>query len=141
MNNLDVRGAIAREWLLDHLNEVDMLVGDLISRLENVALTPEKHDWEPLAGRDADENHMLRRHLKSRALWVHHGGVGKALTSMAPVHRQMVRPKHSWHPSELYRNQDAIRPAAVCYFLRSPDRIDLAPRRLDWLPESRVAAS
>lgn len=90
MTNLDVLGEIRRVWLLEHLNGVDKLVGDLLDRLESVAGEPSQHDWQPVAGRDAVENHTLRRHLKSRALWAHYSGLGKALNSMGPVHRGMI---------------------------------------------------
>ena len=87
----DVLKEIRKDWLLEHLNEVEELIGAEISRLEKVAGEVEHYDWKPLAGRDADENHILRSHLKTRTLWGHYDQMGKALTSMAPVHQCMVK--------------------------------------------------
>ncbi len=60
------------------MKEVQELIGDWLPTLKAPPLMVQKgiFGWEgvysPTAEQDDDGNHMLRRHLKSRAFWSHH---------------------------------------------------------------------
>ena len=69
------------EYLKEHLNEVKSLINTWIGELN--APSPLGRDkklsswgwqltYKPSAEQDQDQNHMLRRHLRSRTLWNHH---------------------------------------------------------------------
>ena len=72
---------IKKERLEKHLDDVEKLVKDWISHLsapDPFAFDRRSDCWgwrsayKPPLEQDPDSNHMLRKHLKSRALWRHH---------------------------------------------------------------------
>ena len=69
---------IKKEYLKEHLKEVQTLMEDWLSTLKAPPMMIQKgvFGWEspylPTAEQDDDSNHMLRRHLKSRAFWSYH---------------------------------------------------------------------
>lgn len=67
---------IKKEYLKEHLQEVRKLIGDWLPTLKVPPLMSQNFGWEsvyvPTAEQDNDNNHILRRHLKSRAFWSHH---------------------------------------------------------------------
>ncbi|MFB0557159.1 MAG: hypothetical protein ACETVW_04825 [Dehalococcoidia bacterium] len=70
---------IKKEYLMEHLEDIKRLIKGWISQLSTLnPFTPRDGVWNWQSGsspdleRDQDSNHMLRRHLHSRALWSHH---------------------------------------------------------------------
>ena len=70
---------IKKEYLKKHLEEVEDLIGRWIPELNApLVLAPKGGSWgwqsvyRPLTEESPDNNHMLRRHLRSRALWSNH---------------------------------------------------------------------
>jgi hypothetical protein len=74
-----IASEIKKEYLVQHLEQVEGLIDEWIGQLS----APEPfstHDgvlgWEseyrPTLEGDSDSNHMLRSHVRSRALWRHH---------------------------------------------------------------------
>ena len=79
MKHSDVARELKKDYLRDHLESVKSLIRDWMSELRAPSpLSPKDHiwGWQSLYHStrldDPDDNHMLRRHLKSRALWSHH---------------------------------------------------------------------
>lgn len=76
-----IAGEIKKEYLKKHLSEVKNLVDKWIRELNPPSPFGRDRDqsswgwkviYRPSTEQDPDSNHMLRRHLKSRALWSHH---------------------------------------------------------------------
>ncbi len=70
---------LKKEYLRDHLESIKTLINSWISELpppEPLAPNNRVWGWQSLYRSprqdNPDDNHMLRRHLKSRALWRHH---------------------------------------------------------------------
>ena len=70
---------IKKEYLVQHLEDIKRLITSWISQLSVPnPLAPRGGVWNwqlvysPDLERDPDSNHMLRRHVRSRALWIHH---------------------------------------------------------------------
>ena len=79
--NDDLMLQIKKERLDKHLAEVERLIGEWIPQLcapDPFASDTHGGSWgwqsryEPDTEKDSDSNHILRKHLKSRALWKHH---------------------------------------------------------------------
>ena len=79
---------IKKERLDRHLGEVERLIAEWIPQLsatDPFASYTRGDSWgwpetyRPGLQQDADSNHMLRRHLRSRALWAHHSDWGSRL--------------------------------------------------------------
>ncbi len=70
----EIISQIKKEWLQKHLDETEDLIKVWLKQLR--APEPFKPDWnsvyKPNLERDADENHILRKHIRSRSLWKHH---------------------------------------------------------------------
>ena len=69
------------EYLKEHLENVKRLIAEWVMQLNApTQLAPQKGVWgwqsvyQPFAEQDPDSNHMLKRHLRSRALWSQHAG-------------------------------------------------------------------
>ena len=67
------------EYLKEHLENVKKLIAEWVMQLNAPPLlAPQKGVWgwqsvyQPFAEQDPDSNHMLKRHLRSRALWSQH---------------------------------------------------------------------
>jgi len=70
---------IKKNYLLGHLEDIKRLITDWISQINTPhPFAPREGVWNWQSGYspdlegDQDSNHMLRRHLRSRALWSHH---------------------------------------------------------------------
>ena len=69
---------IKKEYLRDHLKDARKLMEDWLPTLKAPPLMPQKGIWgwesvySPAIEKDQDNNHILRRHLRSRAFWSHH---------------------------------------------------------------------
>lgn len=75
----EIASEIKKEYLKEHLENARRLIGDWIKELNAPLLfAPQKEIWgwqsvyKPSIECDPDSNHILRRHLRSRALWSHH---------------------------------------------------------------------
>ena len=77
--DVSVNESTRNKYLWEHLDEVKELITKWVPQL--VALPPfdyQQQEWGwdspyvPALERDPDSNHILRRHLRSRALWSHH---------------------------------------------------------------------
>ena len=70
---------IKKQYLVEHLEDIRRLITNWISQLSTPnPFAPREGVWNWQSGcspdleKDQDSNHMLRRHLRSRALWSHH---------------------------------------------------------------------
>lgn len=81
MNNTEMLVQIKKERLNRHLAEVERLIEDWIPQLyapDPFAFNTQNHSWgwasayRPVLEQDPDSNHMLRQHVRSRALWRNH---------------------------------------------------------------------
>ena len=70
---------IKKEYLIDHLENIKQLITEWMSQLDIPnPFAPRDGIWNWQSGyspnleKDQDSNHMLRHHLRSRALWSHH---------------------------------------------------------------------
>jgi hypothetical protein len=75
-----VAGELKKEYLREHLESVKTLIRDWMLGLHSPEpLSPNNHLWgwqsryRLLTQDNPDDNHVLRHHLKSRALWSHYG--------------------------------------------------------------------
>ena len=80
---------LKKEYLKEHLDSVEKLIGEWLQKLlVPTPLTPDKGIWswesvyKPTIEQDPDSNHMLRHHLRSRALWSHHANWSRKLESI-----------------------------------------------------------
>jgi len=75
---LPIAREIKKEYLKGHLDKVVTLVEKWISELRAPILFSKdqlrgwQEQYSPATEEDSDNNHMLKRHLKSRRLWSHH---------------------------------------------------------------------
>jgi hypothetical protein len=74
-----VASEIKKEYLREHLEEIKKLISSWMKYLNAPEpLAPDKGIWgwqsvyNPTNALDPDNSHMLRHHLRSRALWSHH---------------------------------------------------------------------
>lgn len=79
VRNSSVAQEIKKEYLKEHLDYVRSLIGTWVSQLNAPPpLAPQKDSWgwqsvyRAVEEIDPDNNHMIRRHLRSRTLWTHH---------------------------------------------------------------------
>jgi hypothetical protein len=79
MKHSPVATELKKEYLREHLESIKSLVRRFISELHPPEpLAPNERAWgwqslyRPPSENNPDDNHMLRRHLKSRALWRHY---------------------------------------------------------------------
>lgn len=78
-----------KEYLKEHLETIKALIGSWMAELyAPEPLTPSSGIWgwqsvySPPEENYPDNNHMLRRHLRSRALWSHHSSWQRKLESI-----------------------------------------------------------
>jgi len=90
---------LKREYLKEHLEDVKKLISSWIPQLiAPEPLNPKQgtggwqSSYRPVAEQDPDNNHILRRHLKSRALWSHHANWERKLDKI-------------WHSLEVLRDE------------------------------------
>lgn len=110
---------IKRDYLKQHLEDVKRLIQRWISELHAPApLEPKesmfgwKSPYRPATEQNPDDNHMLRRHLRSRALWIHHSDwesklehawdLVKLAKEQASAQHKVHSGKARWHYSEFY---------------------------------------
>ena len=94
LKNSAIASEIKREYLKEHLEIVKKIIEDWISELVAPSpFAPLKDIWgwqsvyRPSAEQDPDSNHMLRRHLRSRALWYHHAAWVRKLENIWQIKR------------------------------------------------------
>lgn len=87
---------IKKEYLKEHLDKVKGLIETWISQLSTPGpFSPQEvsFGWKsvyiPSVEQDADSNHMLRSHLKSRALWRHHADWERGLEDVWRLSNQI----------------------------------------------------
>ena len=74
----EIAREIKKEYLKEHLNIVRKLIADWLPAIKAPPLMAQKGIWgwesvySPAVEQDPDNNHILRRHLRSRAFWSHH---------------------------------------------------------------------
>jgi len=79
---------IKKKYLLEHLDEVKKLIETWIGELRApLPFSRERHFelesvYSPASEVDPDRNHILRHHLKSRALWNHHTNWQRSLENI-----------------------------------------------------------
>ncbi len=112
---------IKKEYLKEHLNEVKNLVSTWMGELNTPSLLVRGQgqlSWgwpvihKPSSECNPDSNQILRRHLRSRALWSHHGNWERKLESIWQLVSQVcgnTQKKHlnessskRWHYTEDY---------------------------------------
>ena len=99
-----IAAEIKKEYLKEHLENVKRLIVDWLPQLNaEEPLTPRKGDrgwnsaYRPSTEQDPDSNHMLRRHLRSRALWSHHADWERKLDSILNLANQLQRISNEKH--------------------------------------------
>jgi len=70
---------LKKEYLVQHLKEIEVLTGNWIKQLKVPSpFSPHEEglgwdfEYKPSLEADPDSNHILRSHIRSRALWRHH---------------------------------------------------------------------
>lgn len=96
---------IRKEYLKEHLDMVRKLVETWIPRLRApgpFSPTGNRFGWEsvysPKEEQDADISHMLRHHLKSRALWRHHADWERRMDDVWSLLSQIRQKASEGHP-------------------------------------------
>lgn len=91
-----VAGELKKEYLREHLKSIETLIRSWMSELylpEPLAPNNRVWGWQSLYRSprqdNPDENHMLRRHLKSRALWSHHSSWERKLEEIWQLTEQV----------------------------------------------------
>jgi hypothetical protein len=91
-----VAGELKKEYLREHLETIKTLIRSWISELhlpEPLAPNNQVWGWQYLyrlpRQDNPDDNHMLRRHLKSRALWSHHSNLERKLEEIWQLTEQV----------------------------------------------------
>ena len=120
MNKTDVVREIKKDWLRAHLSDIEALIRDWLIQLR--APGPfhrsDSEAWPivylPIVERDADNNHMLRKHVRSRTLWRHHAEWEKSLGVIKGVAKGLSGTANSY-VAELVkeRSQFQLRPTAL----------------------------
>ena len=117
--NSAIAADIKREYLKEHLENARRLIERWTSELHATAPLEPKDGvfgwqllYQPETERDPDDNHMLRRHLRSRVLWTHHSDwerkiehawqLAKSVKGQASAEYQERSSKARWHYSGLY---------------------------------------
>ena len=87
---------IKKEYLVQHLEDIKRLIASWISQLSVPnPLAPRGVVWNwqsvysPNLERDSDSNHILRRHVQSRALWIHHTEWERKLSTLGDLVSQV----------------------------------------------------
>lgn len=101
---------IKKEYLTQHLDNAKTLIAGWISQLSAPnPLAPREGIWgwlsvyRPALEEDPDSNHMLRKHVPSRALWRHHADWERKLDgiwSLINEARKQASDKHLEQPVE-----------------------------------------
>lgn len=99
-----IAGEIKKEYLKEHLENAKKLIENWILELNTPEpLTPHKGVWgwqsvyRPSIEQDLDSNHILRRHLRSRALWSHHANWERKLGSVWHLTNQVRKEANDKH--------------------------------------------
>ena len=101
---------IKKEYLKEHLKGVLKLIEDWLPTLKAPSLMIQKGIWGwesvylPSAEQDNDNNHILRRHLKSRAFWSHHADWELKLNNIWRLTNQLRIDTNKKYPAQ-YRNK------------------------------------
>jgi len=114
---------IKKEYLKKHLNEVKKLVATWMGELTTPSLAVRERGqlswgwpiiYRPSSEHNPDSNHMIRRHLRSRALWSHHANWERKLENIWQLTGQVcddIKKKYvkqssskQWHYTEDYVN-------------------------------------
>jgi len=97
---------IKKEYLKEHLNGVLKLIEDWLPTLKAPPLIVQKGIWGwesvylPVVEQDQDNNHVLRRHLKSRAFWSHHANWELKLNNIWQLTKQLHKDAYSKYPKK-----------------------------------------
>lgn len=92
---------IKKDYLKEHLNGVLKLIEDWLPTLKAPPLIVQKGIWGwesvylPVVEQDQDNNHILRRHVKSRAFWSHHANWGLRLNNIWQLSKQLHKDANS----------------------------------------------
>jgi hypothetical protein len=91
-----VAGELKKEYLREHLESVKTLISSWMSELhlpEPLASSERVWGWQSLYRStrqdNPDDNHVLRHHLKSRALWSHHSSWERKLEEIWQLIKQV----------------------------------------------------
>ena len=122
MSNSDAVTVLKMERLKRHLDEVEKLVERWRPELDaprpftasEGRLWPPHH--RPVLEQDADNNHMLRRHIHSRAFWRHHSDWEKKLAAVYQKSASLAKTA-SDYMEQLLDKEPEIRPTIS--FLRT----------------------
>lgn len=75
----DMEREIKARWLEEHLEEAEKLVGEWLLQIKlGDPFYPPRDEmvwevpYEPAIEQDEEKSHVVRRHIRSRALWTHH---------------------------------------------------------------------
>lgn len=103
---------IKKEYLLQHLDEVKTLITNWISQLGAPnPLAPREGIWgwlsvyRPALEEDPDSNHMLRQHVRSRALLRHHAGWEHKLDSIWSLINEVRKRASDKHAEQSVKEQ------------------------------------
>ena len=94
----DVKREIKKKWLEQHLEEVETLAGEWLGQLFLAnPFYPFKYEeewkdtYQPPVECDADRNHMLRRHVRSRTLWAYHAKWQQLLREFTALRKETLQ--------------------------------------------------
>lgn len=93
----EIAREMKKEYLKEHLKNVRKLIEDWLPTLKAPPLMPQKGIWgwesaySPSVEQDPDNNHILRRHLRSRALWSHHANWELRLNNIWHLTNQLYK--------------------------------------------------
>ncbi len=103
---------IKKEYLREHLESTKKIIEDWISELNAPSpFGPHKGIWGWQAAyrssieQDPDSNHILRRHVRSRALWHHHADWERKLDSIWQMKSQVCKDADKKHSQQLIKKR------------------------------------
>ncbi|MBU2009193.1 MAG: hypothetical protein KJ624_05070 [Chloroflexi bacterium] len=89
---------LKKKWLEEHLDEVQKVGRDWLGQLysgDPFFPFTRAEDWEepyqPSIEGDADQNHMLRRHIRSRTLWGYHAKWQQLVREFTALRKQILQ--------------------------------------------------
>jgi len=116
VKNSAIAKEIKKEYLREHLEDVRRLIKDWLPTLKAPPLTLQKGIWGwesvylPAVMQDQDNNHILRRHLKSRAFWSHYANWELRLNNIWHLTKQLHKDANSKYPKQSGNRQTKYTP-------------------------------
>ena len=140
---LTIVAEIKKEYLKEHLDQVSKLIEVWIQELSVPLPYSKEHPrgWQvrysPSTEQNSDDNHMTRKHLKSRTLWRHHTNWEEkldlvfSLMNQAQIAANDIQAKQSSNLQKVYTSDYLDTALWQGFELASGNKLKLAYKTLD----------